>query len=470
MAFSDHQIQLKALTDEHVTVSTEMETFMAEYRGKDAPADQEVKLDRWVSRLDEIETEAKAVADKMAREDNIAKRVADAEAWRSKSGPMLRGMSANQGDDGEGASRMDTKRAGGSSIEFKDGFAYTTTRDGKSFPLVSTEDWEANRALKASATPEYKAQHLRHLRGQDFDVKALSEGVDTAGGYLVPPEFLATVITRLPGLAIVEPNATVRQTTRDRVEVPRMKASTTDTTMYTSNVRATMVGEVAGSAETEPAWEMLGVSVWTAKLETELGRNMVADTAFDVEGFLMEEYQRAATLLKDDKFLTGSGVHEPVGLMVDSEITEVNTGHASEVTADGWIELIFDLPAQYSPGALVAMSRSCRKATAKLKDGDGAYLFDSAEGTGRIASGRPRTILGEPYQISDFLDSVGAGLLPAIYGNMRFYWVHNRLALSVSVAREQPYLGRNAFGYIAFLRFAGHTSVPEAFRRLKVSA
>jgi len=202
-------------------------------------------------------------------------------------------------------------------------------------------------------------------------------------------------------------------------------------------------------------------------METEVSRNLLSDSAFDVEGLLTEEFRRAATLGKDDKYLTGTGANMPVGIVNDADISTVNSGDANTLTTDGWVELVHTLPAQYRTGAEIALSRDALEVTAKLQDGNGRYYLDAMNGG--ISAGTPPTILGVPYRVSDFLDSVSASNIPAIYGNFGFYWAVIRAQLSIQVLRE-VFARQNENGYVGFLRFGGAVTVPEAFRTHTVSA
>jgi len=53
--------------------------------------------------------------------------------------------------------------------------------------------------------------------------KALSEGIDQSGGYLVPPDMQAEVLARLPMNAVMRGMAMVRQTSRDVLRFPRIQ-------------------------------------------------------------------------------------------------------------------------------------------------------------------------------------------------------------------------------------------------------
>lgn len=468
-----YQERIKALYDEANNLSVQAANKDTEMKalGDQAPADAGAQVDALILAAQEkidaaaaLEGEAKAALD---REQKIAQQ---REALRASAGRlpgMGSGSSEAKGfgdDDGVPASPV-----AGTLLELKDGYVGRQMASGF-HRLVPLEEFRQNKTLQAIAKPEYKAEWLKYATGRpDCDFKALSEGVDSAGGYLVPADMQSQIITRTPGLTVVEDRATIIQTSRDRVQIPRMKGATTDSTMYSSAVSFTMVGEVptAGAGNTEPSWEQLEAQVHTAVLETTLSLNLVSDAAFGIEGFLTEEFQRAGTLGRDDRHLTGTGMLSPVGIMNDADITTVNTGSAAAMTGDGWQDLIHALPAQYRPGAIIGASRDCIAKTAKLKDGTGRYLLDAMNGG--LAAGAPATILGVEYVVTDFLDAVAASAKPAFYGNLKNYWAIIRAELAIQVLRELK-AREHQLIYLGFLRFGGAVSVPEAFRTATVSA
>lgn len=426
-------------------------------------AEDKERFDGAIAKAEEIREQIEEGDQKAKADAEREERLAKAEQWEHESKGVLPGMS-NGGSDPDAP----PDPLAGTVLEQKGAYVGKMSDEHGWFPYCTKAEFNRNPQLKAIARPEYKSAWMDYMT-RGVESKALTEGVDTEGGYLVPPDIASEIITRLPGLAIVEERARIVNTTRDRVAVPRLKAATTDSTMYTSAVSFTMVGETpaAATGSTEPAFEQLEINVYTAKMETEVSRNLLSDSAFDVEGLLTEEFRRAATLGKDDKYLTGTGANMPVGIVNDADISTVNSGDANTLTTDGWVELVHKLPAQYRPGAEIALSRDALEVTAKLQDGNGRYYLDAMNGG--ISAGTPPTILGVPYRVSDFLDSVSAGNIPAIYGNFGFYWAVIRAQLSIQVLRE-VFARQNENGYVGFLRFGGAVTVPEAFRTHTVSA
>lgn len=205
----------------------------------------------------------------------------------------------------------------------------------------------------------------------------------------------------------------------------------------------------------------------TLKVMTKLSRHLVADAAFSVESLLAEEFGRAVLLGKDDRFLTGTGIAQPLGIVNDSTITTINSGSASALTADGIKSLVYGLAAQYQANSTIVLSLSALAAIRKLKDGDGRYLWDA--GYGDVSGGVPSTIEGRPYLVTDFLDSVTASAIPMFIGDLSAYWIVERQGFAIEVLREL-YAPQNMIGYQGFARYSGAVVNPQAFRTHTVSA
>lgn len=459
--------EIRELSSKHATLFTAAKAIRDEFQGKDTPPEKATEYDRILKEADEVKVKLeKAIT--TAESDIRFKSHMD--FARGGDGHVnLGGGGPGAGGDGG------TKEIAGYKVasyygEDKDGII-TVDVGGKQNPIFTKEYLVQNSHIAKTMTPEYKDEFRKYLKGPDFDAKALTPSVDTAGGFLVPADFLARVIQRLPGVAVVEEMATIITTTRDMVRVPRVKKAAADATMYSSNVLFTMVGPAEtteGEGETEPVFESIDTQVWDAKMQTNLNRNLLADAAFDVTGYLAEEFRRAATLGKDDKFLTGDGLKKPIGIINDADVAVVNTGDANLLTADGLKDLFYTPPAQYHMGSTVALSLDALKEIRKLKDTQNRYLWEPGF-PGGLTTPAPPTIEGHPYRVTDFLDTVAANNKPILFGNFTFYWIINRAEMSLQVLREVR-ARQNEDVYLAFVRFGGNVSVPEAFAVQQVAA
>jgi HK97 family phage major capsid protein len=298
-------------------------------------------------------------------------------------------------------------------------------------------------------------------------LKDLVEGSDTAGGFLVPEDFRAEIIRGLPDAVVMRPRARVVQTSRDVVKAPKV---TGNGNSYSSAVRLTWGPETpaAGSAETDPTFGQVAIPVHTAMASTQLSLDLMEDAAIDVAGLLRELYTEAFALGEDDEFLTGDGNGKPQGITqaaAAGTITAVNTGHATLLTADGLLDLQYALPPQYWPNAVFCMNAtSAGRAIRKMKDGNGDYLWQRG-----LAAGQPDMLLGKPVAYSAFMPDVAASVYPVWYGDPRFYWIVDRVGMTLQRLAEM-YAEQNMVGFVARKRVGGQVVLPAAFRAQYVSA
>lgn len=472
--------QLQAANTRHAELTAEIKGVMDQYVGVETPADAQAKLDAMFADLDKVGAEAKGAIDSLESKAAQVSRLEEAERFRTESAGKLPGMgmggsaaARSKGDDSERSGIV--KRGGWVGAEIK----------GEFVPVYNEDEFGRSVAFKASATPEYGAAFRRYLtalsndqvgakawevlHGVAAEAKALSEGTDSAGGFLVPVQMVADLIRRRPGMAVLAGRATNITASSDRVWAPRVGAASSDTTMYSSAVSVTDVGEVpaAAAADTNPAFEQVAITMHALKAETRLSRFLVADAAFNIESLLAEEFGIATMLGKDDRFLTGNGIGKPIGIVNDPNVTTINSGAAAALTADGIKDLVYGLASQYRAMSTVVLSTSALTAIRKLKDGSGRYLWDG--GYGDISGGVPATIEGRPYLVSDFLDSVSANTYPMFIGDLSAYWTIERQGFTVEVLREL-YAGTNQIGYQGFCRYSGAVVNPQAFRIHKVAA
>ena len=311
------------------------------------------------------------------------------------------------------------------------------------------------------------------------DIKSMTkatlvEALGDLGGYLVPEDYRAEVIKRLMGLTFVRGRARVISTLRDAVEWPKLEGGNS---LYTSAVRVTWVDETPASAsvaETNPTWGMLRVPVHTVMARTDLSRNLVEDAAFNLLDVLADLFAEAMAIDEDARFLTGVGGGTPKGVLgnrsganqvPDDGVLAVNSGNATALTADGLIDLVYGIHAQYRANAAIVGARLSHRDIRKIKDGNGDYLW--AKG---LAPGEPPTLLSYPFFESENMPVIGANNYPLIFGDFKGYLVADRVGMSIERVVDTTTVGTNKVALFARRRLGGQVIEPWRFQAQKVSA
>lgn len=302
----------------------------------------------------------------------------------------------------------------------------------------------------------------------------LQEGVADLGGYTVPEDFRADLIKRLMGLTVVRGRARQVTTIRDSVEWPKLEGGNSQ---YTSAVRVTWVDEVPSSAtvaQTNPTFGMYRIPVFTVMARTDLSRNLVEDSAFNILQIVSQLFAEAMAVDEDTKFLTGDGGGAPRGILgnrsganqtPETGIESVNSGSAAALTADGLVDLVYGLHSQYRQGAVAVGARLTHRDIRKIKDGIGDYLWQRG-----LAAGEPPTLLSYPFLESESIPAIAANNYPVIFGDLSGYMIVDRVGMSVERVEDTTTKGTNTVALFARRRLGGQVVEPWKFQGHKVSA
>lgn len=336
--------------------------------------------------------------------------------------------------------------------------AYMTGREH----LISAEGW----SLLRRAIPTEKFVKSAIEAGWDAaKIKAtMVEAVDALGGYTVPVDLQEDIISRTQGFTVMRGRARIRPTTRDRVQV--VKRSGGDD-QYIGNVRMVWVDETPSSSsvsETNATFSLEDIPVHTLMGVVPISKNLVEDSFTGIEMGLTDELASARAIAEDNAFVTGNGVGKPQGILIGSAgapatgVGVVNSGSAAALTFDGIIALMFGVASQYKqmPGCGWVAKRATYETIAKLKDGDGAYLWTEMRGNNAVAN--PTTLRGFPTFEQEAMPAIAANTYPLLFGNLGGYDIVDRLGMTVQRFDVNP--GTNLLYFEAKFRVGGQVTRP----------
>lgn len=304
-----------------------------------------------------------------------------------------------------------------------------------------------DKQMSAISTRSYKLAFREYLRkgigGLGMDaVRALSEGSDSEGGFLVPGEFLAKMVEREAAATQVQGQVTTLTTGSDKLTMPKNAYSASN--LYTTGVRVQWVDEKTGPTSEANATDFgnITIPIHTAMMYHDVTKNMIEDSQFDIVGWLQAKFQETADVVTENVILNGSGIGQPEGILLNPNGTDqpatVVSGSAATVTADGLLDLTYSLLGRYTNNARFVFNRtSTEKAIAKLKDSANRYLFASTVVNGdALATARPTSLLGFPFISSDFMPDLAANAFPIIFGDLKGYYLAKRIGFSIQVLNE----------------------------------
>src|SRR5438876_1958190 len=172
------------------------------------------------------------------------------------------------------------------------------------------------------------------------EILALLSTDATLGGFTVPEDFQAELLKALAGFTAIRPLARVQTTNRDSVVWPKLKKHASDarrTSGFAGDWKGQgyVTGGTAPATQNQPTFEQERIPVHAWRPDAvEISPELLEDSAVSIDMVLSELIAETLAFDEDDKFLNGTGVNEPEGIL-QAGLTSVNTGSASALTYNG---------------------------------------------------------------------------------------------------------------------------------------
>lgn len=309
---------------------------------------------------------------------------------------------------------------------------------------------------KQNIITNYSQDFWNLMRGQAPVTNALKEGTDPDGGYLVPDEFEKQLIQKLHEANILRSISNVIQTNSGEHKIPVVATEGT----------ASWMEEEA--AYTESNTQFSQVSLGAHKLGTliKVSEELLNDSAFDLMGYLSEEFGRRLGDAEEKAFLTGTGSGQPTGMLNDTTgATLGSTAKSStDINFDDLIDLFYSLRAPYRKNAVFIMNDDTVKAVRKLKDKNDQYIWQPS-----VQAGQPDRILNCPVLTSQYMPTLAASNKPVLFGDFNYYWIADRQGRTFKRLNEL-YAVTGQVGFLGSQRVDAKVILPEAIKYLSMAA
>jgi HK97 family phage major capsid protein len=201
-----------------------------------------------------------------------------------------------------------------------------------------------------------------------------------------------------------------------------------------------------------------------------ISKTLLRSAAISVDSIVRQRLAYKIGVVMENAFLNGTGAGQPLGVFTASAFginttRDVSTGNTtSSITTDGLLEAKYTLKAQYWPRAQWIFHRDAVKQIAKLKDGDGQYLWQPS-----VQQGQADRLLGFAVNASEYApNTFTTALYVGILGDFSKYAIVDSLGLTIQVLMEL-YAATNQNGYIARMESDGMPTIEEAFVRVKLA-
>lgn len=307
-------------------------------------------------------------------------------------------------------------------------------------------------------------------------IKALSEGTNSAGGYLVPEEIQQGIARIVEDYGLVRKFATKFTMNTDTLNVPRLSSSVT---IY-------WPGENTAGTVSDPALGNVQLLAKTAVGLTAVSNELLADANISVVDWLMTIFAEAIAGEEDNQGLAGSG--SPfTGILTDANVTILTPSAGNSTftlctTADNLRDLIAQVKPTALSGAAFIMHRLVLAIAQKQKDTAGNYIVTSPTPV-IYATGAESPVLvpaayiwNYPVYLSEKMPyTTAVSTKYIIFGNLKNLFFGDRQQMEMGLSDAATVGGVNAFAANQKVlrvteRIAIAVGLPTAFAVLKTSA
>ena len=218
------------------------------------------------------------------------------------------------------------------------------------------------------ATDEYKQDMLTAMRTRFRNISnVLQEGNDQQGGYLVPVEYDNRLIDVLNEENIMRSLATKITTSGEhKINIAATKPA------------AAWIEEGGALTFGDATFDQIMMDAYKLHVAIKVTEELLYDAAFNLEGYIIDQFGKALANAEEDAFLNGDGKGKPMGVFDTTNGGQYNTTTSTaNISADDIINLVYTLKRPYRKSATFITNDKTLASLRKLKDNNGAYLWQA---------------------------------------------------------------------------------------------
>ena len=282
----------------------------------------------------------------------------------------------------------------------------------------------------------------------------LREGALPKGGYLVPTELDAQIVSALEDNNIMRQLCRVINTASDhKINIVASKPSAT----------WTAEGESLNFSSEE--FSQIVLEAYKLSIGLKISNELLADSFYDLESHIVAECAAALANAEESAFLLGDGNGKPTGLLVsiDANSDAVITTTGATISADDLIALEYKLSRPYRKDAVFITSDSAMEQIRRLKDSTGNFIWSPS-----LTENETARLLGHAIYTSQYMPPPLSGAISVIFGDMqKAYTIADRGTRSIQALHEL-FAQEDISAYILRQRCDGKLTDANAVKALKV--
>lgn len=318
---------------------------------------------------------------------------------------------------------------------------------GKPGAGVKDEPERKGRASHAYAQAMVSAMRTGFHQVSDI----LQEGSDADGGYLVPAEWDSRLIDSLTENNIMRSLGTTITTAGEhKINIAATKPA------------AAWIEEGGALQFSDATFSQIMLDAHKLHVAIKVTEELLYDSAFNLENYITDQFGKALANAEEDAFLNGDGSGKPTGLFHETKGGQTGiTLSATKIASDDVLSLIYKLKRPYRQNASFIMNDQTLSEIRKLKDNNGAYLWQPS-----YQAGEPDRLCGYTIHTSAYAPTLEAGKPVMAFGDFSYYNIGDRGTRSLQQLREL-FAGNGMIGYVAKERVDGVLVLPEAVQIMK---
>jgi HK97 family phage major capsid protein len=246
-------------------------------------------------------------------------------------------------------------------------------------------------------------------------IRALSEGTDSEGGYVVPPGFIPEVIRDVEKLSNLYQHCRVISVPTNAGEIP----------VVATNAGVTWGSEGVAFGQSDPAFGTKTYAVQRMNVLVKISRELANDANPNIVDLVTQLFREKVVEERDKVVAIGTGSGQPMGLYSATGLTEVSF---TSLTYSNIVDLHETVDERYfpSPSTRWVFNQRVKEQVMKILDDNGRPIFQVDP-----ANGFRATILGHPVSIESRCPNNFM-----FFGDLRYYMIFTREQLGVEQSTQ----------------------------------
>ena len=318
---------------------------------------------------------------------------------------------------------------------------------------------------------EHKAAFDSYARSGQADAirliesKGLNGAIAPDGGYLLPPDAEASILSRMAALSPIRSVAMVRT----------LANATLKKAVYPTGSNGGWSSQsTASNTVTTNQYSELNFPTMELFSQPAATQTMLDDAAVDVESWISDEIVYSFSAAESTAFINGDGVNKPKGLLSYTTVADASwswgnlgtiaTGVSAGFSATNPSDILFDfahgLKSAYRQHGTLVMNRKTQGVIRKFKDTTGNYIWAPPTMIGAKA-----TLMNFPVIEAEDMPDIAANSLSVAFGDFRRgYLVIDRIGIR---ALRDPYSAKPYVLFYTTKRVGGGVQDFQAIKLLK---